>query len=1005
MNAPGEAVLARPRGPRRLQLVIVIVVISLILLLFVAQAVADAYTNYLWYRSIHFTMIWRSVVETKVGLAAVFSGIFFLACWPSLLLVDLLSGRGLQMLPEHELVRRYQATFARYRVAVRTVVSFVLALAVGVGTSSQWQHWLLFLNGGSFGTSDPQFHRDDGFYVFRLPFLSFLVDWTLVALLVLLIITTLGYYLSGGIRTVGASPRVDSHVVAHLSFIVALMALVRAAAYVFVDRYALDLATNGIVEGADYTDVHVRLPAMTILAIVSMIGFALLAFNVYHRSVVLPLVAVGLWAFVAVVFGVIFPAAVQWLQVNPSQSTVELPYIERNIEATRHAYALSDVRTQTFGADQSLTASSVNANEETLNALPLWDPQVAQATFDNLQSLHGYYALSALATDRYVIGTGSHASETPVVIGTRDLLQSGEPRQTWVNLHLEYTHGYGVVLSPANTVAGASGQPSFAVSNTPVQSSAGAPKVSQPDIYFGDTPSTYVVVDTKLGEFDYTTKNGKSVLNHYHGDGGVPLSGFWQRAAYAMRFHDLNLLISKQITSRSQIIYTQDITARVQHIVPFLKVDSHPYPVIASGQLYWMVDCYTTTSYFPYSQRVSTANLPGSSGLQGSYNYVRDAVKAVVNAYTGRVYLYALDPSDPVLIAWEHAYPGAIQPLKDMAQLSPALLQHLRYPQDLLTVEATMYGRYRFLPNRTQAGEFYSAQNYWSVADASNGVPYQPTYELLRLPGQQSLSFVDVEPMVPQGAGKTQLLTGFLTASASVQGVGSVTAYELPRVTSSALGPALVADKIQQNPAIAKAVTLLGQEHSQVLLGPTLLVPIDDSLVYVQAIYVSSTERPFPALEYIATDFAGDKVGFATTLLASLRNIFGSAVTGIGPQSSETLTEEIEQDLDEAYSEYSQAVSDGNHFRLGDLQRDLQAMGQYLQQAHQLLAEEKKSGTGTKKSSTTHSSGGNGSGGGSTTTSTTSPSGGGGKTTTTTGTSTSTSATATTSTKDAARLG
>lgn len=975
--------MARPHLLRRYQFVLLLAVVGIIIAIVLLQALANAYTNYLWYRSIDETMIWRSMVETKLGLGIVFCGIFFIACWASLWAVDTLAPADIYLQPEYDVVRRYRASFGRYRVTVRTFVSLVLALIVGAGTSSQWQHWLLFVNGGSFPGSksvadDPQFHRNVGFYVFRLPFLSFLVDWSLVALLVLAIVTAVAHYLNGGLRFSGPSPRVDRHVISHISLILALMALVRAAGYFFVDRYALDLSTNGVVEGAGYTDVHVRLPAMSVLAIVSLIGFVLLTFNVYHRTLIYPAVAIGLWAFIALMLGVVFPAFVQWLQVNPSESTVELPYIQRNIAFTRNAFDLNSVTAQNFAAHTDLKATVINANHESLDDLPLWNPSVASATYSNLQLLHGYYQLADLSADRYELGTGSKKSLTPVVIGVRELNQSGEPRKTWVNEHLEYTHGYGVVIAPSNAST-KSGLPDFSVEGAPVHSSPGAPSVSQPDIYFGSTPSTYVIADTKQPELDYVQGNSsKPSTNHYSGSGGVRLSGFLQRAAYAIKFHDFNLLVSHLITSKSRIIYQQDVEQLVQRAAPFLKVDSHPYPVVAGGQVYWMVDGYTTSDSYPYSEDANTSLLAGTSGLQGQYNYARDAVKAVVNAYTGKVTLFAADSSDPILIAWEHAYPGLIKPLKDMATLTPsdpgALLQHLRYPQDLLTVLSTMYGRYHFLPTANQAQQFYSLQNAWNVAAGSGG-SYTPTYELLRLPGDSSSEFVAVEPLVPQSStGGSQLLSGFITADSDYGDYGDLTAYELPKLSSSAVGPSLAASKIQSNSTVSSAMTLLDQHSSRVIVGPTLLVPIDDSFIYVEAIYVTSTARAFPALEYVATDFAGDEVGFSTSLLDSLRQLFGSSVANLGPTSSETLSQQIETYLARAYAEYQQSVIDEKNLQLGKFQTAIKQMGADLTEAHRLLAQEKSSSTSTSSSAPGSSS----------------PSTSGGSSTTSTSTSTTT---------------
>ncbi len=989
MRVPEHAVVARPPLLRRYQLWILLGIIALVLLLFLVQAIADAYTNYLWYQSINETMIWRSMVETKLGLALVFAGTFFLACWISLWAVDALSPADAHVMADYEIVRRYRASIGRYPLMVRTVVSLLLALAVGVGTSSQWQHWLLYVNGGNFAVRDPQFGRNVGYYVFRLPFLSFLVDWSLVALLVLFIITGLAHYLNGGLRGPGASPRVSGHVIAHMSLILAVMALVRAAGYFFVDRYALDLSSNGVVAGAGYTGIHVRLPALSVLAVVSMIGFVLLAYNVYHRTLVLPVVAVGLWAFVALALGVIFPAFVQWLEVNPSQSTVERPYIERNIFYTRYAYGLASITPRNFAGNADLSASAVNANHDTLDELPLWSPSVANATYQSLEGLHAYYKLSGLSVDRYVLGTGADRTLTPVIVATREISQADLPRQTWVNQHLEYTHGYGFVMSPANSVSSA-GLPKFSIQGVPVRSASGAPALHQPDIYFGSSSPSYVVVNTRQAELDYAgTTGSKPQTSHYAGSGGVLLSGFWQRAAFAMRFHDFNLLASKLITTKSRIMYLQNVVARVQHAVPFLKVDSHPYPVVAGGQVFWMVDCYTTTDYFPYSENAATGLLPQGSGLQGQYNYVRNSVQAVVNAYTGQIKLYVIDPGDPLLIAWEHAYPGLFLPLHSMAALTPhsqsTLLDHMRYPQDLLTVVSEMYGRYHYNPSSdpaSAASQFYALQDAWSVAAGPDGSPYVPQYELVRLPGASSVSFVAVEPLVPfSTTGRGSDLAAFLTASSDPSSYGSLTAFELPHLSSSALGPAAVATRIEDYPKVSQTQTLLAESHTSVVFGPPLLVPMEDSLVYIQAMYVQGSNHSMPVLGYVATDFGGNGVGLAPTLDGSLQKLFGPSVSGIGPPGSQSLSSRISQDLALAYAAYQRSVADGKAFRLGALQNDLQAMGQYLKAAHQLLLQEQGgagsgagsssgSGSGSPPSSSTTpsstpSSGSTGSGSGS----------------------------------------
>ena len=379
-------------------------VVFVILVLIIVQGIANFYTNYLWYRSVDKTMVWRAMVEAKLGLAATFVGVFFVACWISLWVVDRIAPRALLVSPELELVRRYQQIVGRHTFALRTVVSLILALLVGASTSGQWQHWLLLRNAQSFGKLvDPQFHKPIGFYVFELPFLSFLVDWCLVALLVLLIVTAIGHYLNGGLRFQGPSPRVDPRVTAHLSLILAVMALVRSAGYFYVDRYNLVLAKDGVVGGAGYTDVHVRLPAIELLAVVALAVFVLMIFNVYQRSMALPAIGAGLWLLVALAAGVIVPAAVQALRVTPAQSTLEMPYIGRNIGATRAAMSIDNVTTQKFAGTANLTGPVVAGDKSTLANLPLWEPSITSQSYQKLQQTGTGFTLAGLSLDRYLV--------------------------------------------------------------------------------------------------------------------------------------------------------------------------------------------------------------------------------------------------------------------------------------------------------------------------------------------------------------------------------------------------------------------------------------------------------------------------------------------------------------------------------------------------------------------------------------------------------------------------
>jgi uncharacterized membrane protein (UPF0182 family) len=941
MRVPPEP---RYRPPvRRRHVVIFSVVVALLVLLVAVQALAGFYANFLWFHYDGLGSVWSEVTLTKIVLAAVFVVIAWVLLWVSLFVVDTVTPRAVFLAPDNELVRRYQATVGPFALILRTVVSLVIALILGVGASGQWQHWILFEHALPFGRVDPLFHRDVSFFVFRLPFLSFLVDWIFVALLVTLIVTAIAYFLNGAIQF-RRDARVEPRAIAHLSLILALMLLERAWAYYYVDRYGLDLSSSGVVHGASYTDVHVRLAALTLMAVISLLAFVALSVNVYRRSLALPAIAFGLWAFLALVVGVIYPAIFQVLRVTPAQSTLELPYIKDNIAATRYAMGIGDVTRHTFPANEDLTPTVLAQYQKTLSDVLLWDSSVAVPTFQKLQVIKSYYQVNSLAVDRYTID----GKTTPVVVGVRSLNPGGLAQQSWVNTHLQYTHGYGVVAAAGN-VANTSNLPRFLAGSIPTTAKSAALVVSHPAVYYAPGDSEYVIVDTKQPEVQYQAANGTNVEGHCHGCGGIPIGGFLNRLAFAIHLRDLNLLISNLVTGQSRLIYIADIEARVQKALPFLTVDSHPYPVVDGGEIDWVVDAYTTSDYFPYGQPAVTNVLPKGSGLAGTYNYVRDAVKVVVNAYTGKMSFYVIAPKDPLIRAYEAAFPGLFQPLSAM---SPVLQHHLRYPQDLTMVQADMYGRYHI---ESPAG-FYSLSDAWDLSQTSNSVSgspssqlarangsvarYTPVYELLQLPGQSALTFDAVEPLVPFSANDNlQTLRAIFVADSDAAGYGKLDAYVAPG--ESVHGPALANADINANPTISKAITLLDSRGSTVSLGTVQILPIADSLIYVRPLYVSSSQTPFPQLVDVVVVY-GKHVAMEPTLSGALGEIFGGAPATTGPSGKgkggkTSVPAQARADLAQAYLDFQAAKTALAHGDLGAYQQDVTSAGKFLSAANAIV--------------------------------------------------------------------
>jgi len=954
-----------PSHRRRRWLVVAAVV--LIALLLSLHAFALFYTDALWFSSVQLHSVWRSLFEIKVGLMLTFAVIFGVLLLASLIVAERLAPRGPSLDAEDEFVKRYQEVVGPYAGRLRVALVVVLALIVGSQALGQWQNWILFRNGVPFGVKDPQFHKDVGYFVFKLPFELFLVHWALVALFVILVVTVVSHYLNGGIRLQGARPRVRPAVKAHISVILGLIALVKAVGY-YLARYSLDLSSNGYAKGAFWTDVHARIPALELLILVSLAAFVLLLFNIRRQGWALPVIGVGLWFVVALFAGAIYPAVVQALKVNPAQSTLEAPYIQRNIDATRTALDLNGVTNINYPAASNLTAAQLTANSDTLANVRLWDPLLTQATYDKLQDFRSYYQFNSLSMDRYQV---SGSGETPVVVGVREINDQDLPFPSWINTHLAYTHGYGMIISPA-TQQTSNGDPEFAVGSVPPVSTSGLGQVTQPSVYFGLDNSGYVIANTKVPEIDYQLANGQNVATHYSGDGGVQLSSFFKQFMFAVRFNDVNLLISSQVTNSSRLIFDRGVQARVTKAAPFLSLDADPYSVLINGQIEWIQDAYTTTDNYPYGQDADTSSVAAGSGLQNApINYVRNSVKVVINAYTGKMTFYVMDPGDPIIRTYEKAFPGMFTPASKM---SSELKAHIRYPEDIFTTQAAMYGKYHI----TNAQAFYSAADAWTLSPSpGSGSPSEalattqttnaqgqvvstgqlvrmaPIYQVLRVPNQTQQSFTLLDAFVPvSSSSQIQTLSGFMIAGSDPGQYGKIDMFITPR-DQPVDGPALVAARIDANQSISKEISLLNQEGSTVLLGNVLMIPVAQSLLYVQPLYVQSSRNNFPELQEVIAVY-GKEAAYGDTLASALSQVF-SAPVSTTPTSgaSGTLSPQVLSLLAQAQASYAQAQADLHAGNLGAYQNDIAALEADLQLIQQLTGTVAVPGAGGATPTTT----------------------------------------------------
>ncbi|HUR78670.1 MAG TPA: UPF0182 family protein [Acidimicrobiales bacterium] len=876
------------RAPRR-RLALFPILGGLFALWLLLSGFSRFFTDYLFFDEVGLTRVFRTELGARFLLVLVFGLIFFAVLWGNLMLAERLAPGFRPLGPGDEIVARYRDVVGANGGRLRVIVSAIFAFVAGVGASSQWQNWLLLRNAQNFGRKDPLdqmlFGRDVGFYVFQLPFLQFLVGWLFTAVLVTAILTAVVHYLNGGIRLAPvALDRVTPHVRAHLSVLFAALALVKALGYI-VQRWTLLYSGKGVVQGATYTDIKARLPAINLLFFASLVAAGLLLLNVRRRGWTYPGVAVGLWLVLSVVVGAIYPAVIQNFFVNPQENDRERPYLERNIEATREAMGIETVGLTGYGYTDALSSDDLAANQDTIRNIRLWDPKFTTDTYESLQSIKGYYGFNDVDADRYEI----EGRKTQVLSAVRELNPSGLPDngRSWVNRHLQYTHGYGAVVAPANA-ASADGNPNFTLRDVPP---TGSPKITQPRVYFGENLGGYAIVNTKQKEIDagITTYN-------YAGKGGVSLSSFARKVAFALRFGELNPLISGQITPQSRAIFYRDIHARVRKAAPFLKYDSDPYPVVIDGRILWVMDAYTTTNHYPYAQAADTSRLPDNSGLVTNFNYVRNSVKVVVDSFDGALTFYRMDNKDnpdPLVRSYAKIFPRLFQ---DGENMPAELRAHLRYPEDLFRVQTTAFGRYHL----TDPDQFFNASDAWNVApDPGTGTlapqsrstqtsvatptlrrtdeRMDPYYVLTRLPSDEDAQFQILQPFVPRSEGdRRRNLTAFMVAKSDPGSYGKLEAYVMPEGQQVA-GPAQIASEMQSDPQVGAQESLLSQSGSQLKRGNIVMLPIGKSIIAVRPMYVQAEgSNGFPQLKKVIVWHA-DRVRIADTLAEALRLLFGDA--------------------------------------------------------------------------------------------------------------------------------
>ncbi|MFN8104685.1 MAG: UPF0182 family protein [Acidimicrobiia bacterium] len=842
------------------------------------------------------------------------------------------------------------------------------SVAFGAATFPSWREFLLWNHAQPFGTTDPVFGKNVGFYVFSLPVWKFGFGWMLAALVFALIVVAAIYAYAGAI-----GPQPEGGILApqarnHLSILLGLLLLLKALGYQ-INQWELLYSTRGTVLGASYTDVNAQLPAYRVLFWIAIVSAVLLFATFLTKRLLLPIVAIALMVVAAFVVGGVYPRLVQQFQVVPNEIEKESPYIQRNIDFTRQGYGLDAIDQQNFPYSEVLTSSDLQANEQVLANVRLWDDKPLLDSYKQTQELVPYYLFNSIGVDRYPVDKRT----TQVLISAREVDPSAlaEAARTWQNEHLVYTHGFGVVASPANEKTTVGG-PSYLVQDVPPDTALRAQPaldIGEPRIYFGQQTKQFVIVKTNLSELDRPVVGSSDSARSdsatadpaadsnveaysYQGESGVQLNSIWRKLAYAVRFRDTKFILSNAITPDSRLLYDRDLATRLKKIAPFLTFDTSPYMTVIDGRLQWIVDAYTTTDLYPYSEpaRVPTALRDSLGGFAGA-NYMRNSVKAVVDAYTGDVTLYRVDKGDPIAAAWNDAVPQ----LFDDADPSDALQEHFRYPINLFAVQQATYGRYHVTDPRS----FYSQDDAWDVSQRSvvtttvagtSDVPATPQYLNMKLPGEDSVEFVLFNSYTPRGK---QNLISLLAARSDPGHYGELVSLVLPRGQVTINGPQQVEARIQQTAEIASELTLLDQRGSRTERGNVRIVPIANSLLYVQPIYIRADENAVPQLSKVVVLFGnnakmGDDFASALTSLFGFSPVAGPIVAGNAPSIVTQLPPDQQQpsagtpaqlaglvtQANSLYQQMQQALGKGDLESYGKLEKQLgDTLNQLAQQS------------------------------------------------------------------------
>ncbi|MEV6055295.1 UPF0182 family protein [Streptomyces sp. NPDC052107] len=916
---------------------------------------AGFWTDWLWYRSVHYSSVFTTMLWTKIGLFFVFGLLMSVAVGVNIWLAHRLRPPLSAMSMEQQSLDRYRMGIAPYKKWLLLAVTALVGLIAGASAAGQWRTWLMWVNGVPFHQKDPQFHLDVSFYAFDLPWYRFLLGFGFAAAILCLIAAALTHYLYGGLRVTSPGARATGAATGHLSVLLGIFVALKAVAY-WLDRYGLavkssDFKATGNWTGLRYVDANAYLPAKTILFCIAVICALLFFATLWRRTWQLPVIGFGLMVLSAILIGGLYPAIVQKFQVQPNEQAKEAPYVQKNLKATREAYGIDDTKvTEYAGKSTTPDKTRLRGDADDAASIRIMDPNIVSPTFQQLQQMRNYYGFPTnLDVDRYPTKDGK---EQDTVLGLRELNLDGVPKNNWINDHFRYTHGYGVVAAKGTEAT--DGEPVFTESDLP--SKGDLPRYQQ-RIYYGEKTTTYSIVGGPQKEVDYSDDSGEKTTS-YTGKSGVNLDNPVNRAAYAVAFNEPQILYSGAIGKGSRILYNRTPKERVEAVAPWLTIDGDAYPAVVDGRIQWIVDAYTTSNGFPYSSRTTLGDTTADSltaannnravvAQQNQVNYIRNSVKATVDAYTGEVKLYQWDTGDPVLKTWMKAFPGTVQP---RIAISADLMAHLRYPQDLFKVQRELLSRYHV----TDAQTFLSGSEVWQVPDDptnDSGSAVPPYYLSMKMPDQSSQAFSLTTTFTPNGRDN---LSAFMAVDSDPRSgdYGKIRILKLPTSTTID-GPKQVQSKFNSEQDIAETISLLSRGHSKVEYGNLLAVPLDGGLLYAEPVYVRGGELKYPLLRKVLVTYNG-KTAFENTLDEALNKVFGvqgsttppDTGTTNPPTSSNPTVQQALDDAQKAYDAGQKALQEPNGPDWAAYAKAQKDLKDALQRAQDAEAKAGQSGSG-----------------------------------------------------------